>query len=58
MPITFFLLAVLAQANASEIVTVGGEGDHCREDAGCFNRLPPDMEYLASAKVAGLENLS
>lgn len=50
MGIEFLLLAVLAQASASEIVIVGGEGRHCREDSGCINRLHPAIPMAARAE--------
>ena len=46
----FLHLFLLVQPPDSEIVVVGGEGNHCREDPGCFNRLHPDIPMAARAR--------
>ncbi|HXV65340.1 MAG TPA: acetamidase/formamidase family protein [Vicinamibacteria bacterium] len=46
----FLHLFLVVQPPVSEIVVVGGEGNHCREDPGCFNRLHPDIPIAARAR--------
>ena len=47
-------LAIIAPLAGSqnEIVVVGGTGRHCGEDAGCINRLHPQIPMAARAVPA------
>lgn len=51
--VTLLLLVGAAGAEAQAdrgVVTVGGEGPHCGEDPGCFNRLHPAIPMAARAE--------
>ncbi len=49
----FLLLSSIAAAGARAddgVLTVGGEGENCRIDPGCINRLHPDIPMAATAR--------
>lgn len=48
------LLVAALPAAAQDATTVGGEGRHCGEDAGCINRLHPDIPPAARVRPGEL----
>jgi formamidase len=48
--IALLFIVTMSTAHAEDIVEVGGEGATCVEDAGCINRIHPDIPMIATAK--------
>ena len=47
--IALLFIVTMTNAYAEDIVEVGGEGTTCVEDAGCINRIHPDIPMIATA---------
>ncbi len=48
--IVLLFIVTMSTAHAEDIVEVGGKGATCVEDAGCINRIHPDIPMIATAK--------
>ncbi len=48
--IALLFIVTMTTAYAEDIVEIGGEGATCVEDAGCINRIHPNIPMIATAK--------
>ncbi len=50
LKIGLLFIVTMSTVHAENIVEVGGKGATCIEDAGCINRIHPDIPMIATAK--------